>query len=96
MAALSRRSFYFEVAALTGPEMTIKKVARGPKNREATHQSNPLRPFDWASPALIKESVPHPTKKSAFSGIVSSPKVSALWMLFAHQNEFLAAGECDH
>ena len=46
-----------------GGRMTIKKVATGPMNKEANHHSNPLRRFDWASPALIKESVPHPTKK---------------------------------
>jgi hypothetical protein len=48
----------------TGSLRTMSKVQIGPKNREANHQSNPLRPLLWASPALISESVNHPTAYS--------------------------------
>jgi hypothetical protein len=40
----------------------MRKVAIGPRGREARHQIRPLRPFACASPALIKMRVPHPTK----------------------------------
>jgi hypothetical protein len=39
---------------------TIKKVATGPSNNEASHQPSPDLPLDWASPALINDSVPQP------------------------------------
>lgn len=31
-------------------------------NHEASHHSKPLRPFDWAKPALMRDKVPQPTK----------------------------------
>ena len=43
--------------------MTIKKVAIGPTSNEMRHHASPLRPFPCARPALIRESVPQPTKK---------------------------------
>ena len=36
----------------------------GPKNSEANHHPKPLLPLVWASPALINESVNHPTAYS--------------------------------
>ena len=41
---------------------TIKNVAIGPMNRETSHHSSPLRPLDWAKPALMSDKVPQPTK----------------------------------
>lgn len=42
--------------------MTISSVAIGPMNNDASHHSKPLRPFDWAKPALMSDKVPQPTK----------------------------------
>jgi hypothetical protein len=49
---------------LTGSKTTIKKVHKGPKNKEANHHSNPLLPLLCAKPALIRDSVNHPTAYS--------------------------------
>jgi hypothetical protein len=45
----------------TGSLRTMTNVQMGPKNKEANHQLKPLRPLLCANPALIKESVNHPT-----------------------------------
>ena len=42
----------------------MRKVQNGPPNREANHQPSPLLPFACARPALIRESVNHPTAYS--------------------------------
>src|SRR3954470_3908748 len=49
----------------TRSSTTIRNVATGPRNSEANHHARPLRFFDWASPALIRESVPQPTAELA-------------------------------
>jgi hypothetical protein len=49
------------ILGFTGSHRTMRKVQRGPKNSEANHQANPLRPLLWASPALISDRVNHPT-----------------------------------
>ncbi len=48
---------------------TIKKVATGPRTSEIGHQARPERPLLWASPALIRDSVNHPTAYSALGFI---------------------------
>jgi hypothetical protein len=48
----------------TAGSTTIRNVAMGPRNSEISHHSKPLRPFGCARPALMRESVPQPTKKS--------------------------------
>jgi hypothetical protein len=40
--------------------MTMRRVAKGPRKSEKNHHNRPLRPFDWAKPALIRVSVPQP------------------------------------
>src|SRR5690606_12268968 len=58
-----------------GSMTTMSNVAMGPSNRDRSHQFNPPRPLDWASPALISESVPHPTTKPPDSAAVISLSV---------------------
>lgn len=43
---------------------TISSVAMGPRTMLRRNQTNPLRCFDWARPALISASVPQPTANS--------------------------------
>jgi hypothetical protein len=45
----------------TGSDATMSNVHNGPKNNEANHPGNPLRPLLWTNPALISENVNHPT-----------------------------------
>jgi hypothetical protein len=45
----------------TASKITINAVASGPRRIDSSHQVIPLRPFDWAKPALMNASVPHPT-----------------------------------
>ena len=49
-------SFLFD----TDSNITMKNVAIGPSRNETKNQAMPLRFFDWASPAFINASVPHP------------------------------------
>jgi hypothetical protein len=44
----------------TAGNTTMRKVARGPRSSEHSHQMRPLRPLDWARPALRRDSVPQP------------------------------------
>src|SRR6266516_8138765 len=51
-------------ACLTRSSRKMSRVQIGPKNSEANHHPKPLLPLVWASPALINESVNHPTAYS--------------------------------
>src|SRR5256885_12443173 len=55
--------------------ITIGNVAIGPSNNENSHHSRPLRPFDWASPAFTRDSVPQPATAPAPWGAVTSAQV---------------------
>jgi hypothetical protein len=46
------------------PQTTMSKVAIGPRIKDSSHQFKPLLPFAWAKPALMRESVNHPTAYS--------------------------------
>ena len=59
-------TIYYPCGDSTRSKITIKKVATGPKNKDTTHQSKPLRFLLCARPALIKDNVPKPTKNSAW------------------------------
>jgi hypothetical protein len=48
-------------AFFIGSEATMRKVAIGPRNNDKSHQFMPLLPFACARPALMRESVNHPT-----------------------------------
>jgi len=45
----------------SGSSTTINSVAIGPSERDTSHQAEPLRPFAWASPALMRAKVNQPT-----------------------------------
>lgn len=47
----------------------MRKVAIGPSTSDSRHQTSPLLPLPWASPALIRASVPQPAKKLVRSSI---------------------------
>jgi hypothetical protein len=55
-------------AFLIGSKMTMKKVAIGPRNKDSNHQFRPLLPLACAKPALMSESVNHPTAYGAVFG----------------------------
>jgi hypothetical protein len=40
---------------------TMSSVAIGPRSRDSSHHTSPLRPLPWANPAFISVSVPQPT-----------------------------------
>jgi hypothetical protein len=62
----------------TRSKITIKKVATGPRNKDATHQSKPLRFLLCARPALIKDNVPQPTKNCAWPFIELLPQKNVI------------------
>ena len=59
---------------------TMRNVAIGPRRRVKSPHSRPLRFFDWARPALIRLSVPKPTKKvfRSMKAISISPSRSGI------------------
>ena len=48
-------------AFFIGSEATMRKVAIGPRSNDRSHQFRPILPFACARPALMRESVNHPT-----------------------------------
>lgn len=56
----------------------------GPRNIETSHHRRPLRPLAWAKPALIRDSVPHPTKNCVLGGILFLPET-------VHKEVFVAS-----
>ena len=83
---LSTLGSHFIKTGGTGGSTTIRNVAKGPMKTEASHQNSPLRPLAWASPALMRDSVPQPTKKSALfdnseSSLSNSPAESESWVV---------------
>ena len=65
---MSKKSFSLSLKAIK----PLKTPRPGRYRSEASHHNRPLRPLDCARPALISESVPQPTKKSAFPCKTSS------------------------
>jgi hypothetical protein len=48
----------------------MRKVDRGPSNMDSSHQLTPLLPLACANPALMRESVNHPTGYSLVFGFI--------------------------
>ena len=53
-----------------GSRITMRKVDRGPRSRDISHQFRPLLPLACANPALMRESVNHPTAYSLVFGFI--------------------------
>lgn len=58
---LKQRDYLYEKHYLFS-EKSNNKVAIGPRSNDNKNQFSPVLPFPCASPALINERVPHPTK----------------------------------
>jgi hypothetical protein len=50
----------------------MRKVDTGPSKRDSSHQFRPLLPFACANPALMRESVNHPTAYSLVFGFIQA------------------------
>ena len=48
----------------------MRKVDKGPSKRDSSHQLRPLLPLACANPALMRESVNHPTAYSLVFGFI--------------------------
>src|SRR5215469_10814868 len=53
-----------------GSRTTMRKLDTGPSKRDCSHQFRPLLPFACANPALMRESVNHPTAYSLVFGFI--------------------------
>ena len=63
-------------------DRTINSVASGPSGTESKNQMKPLRPLPCASPALMRQSVPHPTKKSVVIAMpIFTLRYGANWLV---------------
>lgn len=55
----------------------MRKVATGPSNKETSHQFKPPLPLACANPALMRESVNHPTAYSLVFGFMFDERLFA-------------------